>query len=133
MTKHVEDHTPPKEKTGNTASPQKISSQQRHRAFSTTLTQARTHMNPVSSAFSKIIHVRLIEITSGLIGSTIARPNAILFGALSSLTATFTLYLAAKYYGYPLSGSESIAAFILGWAIGLIIDYTRILIYGRRP
>ena len=112
--------------------PQKISTQQRNHAFSETLAQARTHMNPAVRVFSRFIHVRFVDILSSFVGSTIARPNAILCGSITSLIATFVLYFAAKYFGYPLSGSESIAAFILGWATGLIFDYTRVLIRGGR-
>lgn len=130
--KHTDQHAASAPKKTSTTTPQKISAQQRNHAFSETLAQARTHMNPVARAFSRFIHIRFIDALSSFIGSTVARPNAILFGSITSLVSTFVLYFAAKYFGYPLSGSESIAAFILGWATGLIVDYTRMLIRGGR-
>jgi len=42
------------------------------------------------------------------------------------------IYLFARHYGYPLSGSETIAAFILGWVMGLLFDYLRVMITGKK-
>ena len=42
------------------------------------------------------------------------------------------IYTIAKTIGYKLSGFETIAAFLIGWLIGLIYDYLRILITGKK-
>ncbi len=114
------------------ATTQDISKKDRVAAYSNTLKQARTHMHPLGGNFSRFIHLRGIELLSDSIGSTLMRPRAILYGSIASLLSTFVLYFSAKYFGYPLSGSESIAAFIAGWLIGIITDYTRMLIRGGR-
>jgi hypothetical protein len=77
--------------------------------------------------FSKIIHNKYVELTSDFLGNTIARPNALLVGAIMAFTLTIILYTIAKTIGYNLSGSETIAAFAIGWAIGIIYDYLRVL------
>ena len=83
-------------------------------------------MKPASRVFSKVIHNKAIEKTSEITANTIARPNLIIAGGLSTLILCSTVYLIAKQYGYTLSGFEAIGTFILGWAIGAIIEFARV-------
>ena len=83
--------------------------------------------------FSKIIHHKTIETISEVIGSTLARPNAILFGAIFAFVSSLTLYIIAKTIGYALSGSESIIAFGIGWLGGLMYDLLYFLVAGNKP
>jgi cobalamin biosynthesis Mg chelatase CobN len=101
-------------------------------SYKKTMKETQDHMKPAQRTFSKVIHNPAVEKTSEAIGSTVARPNAILFGSLFAFLLTLGMYLIAKYYGYPLSGFETIAAFILGWAVGLLFDYLRVMITGKR-
>ena len=78
--------------------------------------------------FSQFIHIRTVYSLSELLGATIARPNAILLGAIVSFLFTLTTYLLAKNYGYTLSGFEAIGAFIVGWAIGILFDICSLLL-----
>lgn len=117
----------------NTAQPEtpvKISRDAQELAFEKSLRQARTHMNVFERTFSRFMHVKLVEKVSDFIGGTLARPNAILFGSLFALLLTVATYSTAKFFGYSLSGSESIASFGIGWIIGITIDYTHVLISG---
>ena len=100
-------------------------------AFNSEMKDARSQMSAPSRAFSKLIHSKPVEKTSEAIGSTIARPNAILSGSLAALILTTSLYFWAQYVGYPLSGFETIGAFLIGWIVGLIIDFVRILFTGK--
>lgn len=101
-------------------------------SYVATMMQARSHMNGFSRVFSKIIHYRPIELLSDVLGATIARPMAILCGGIVAFAISLLAYAVAKYYGYSLSGTETIAGFVLGWCIGIIIDYTHLLIRGKR-
>jgi flagellar biosynthesis/type III secretory pathway protein FliH len=105
---------------------------QRKNSYKSTMKQIRSEMSPVERSFSKVIHNQVIEKASAVIGNTAARPNAILAGSISATFLTLVIYLFAKYYGYPLSGFESIATFAVGWAIGLLYDYARLMVAGRR-
>ncbi|RYX79561.1 hypothetical protein EON76_02505 [bacterium] len=111
---------------------QLITQHQRSIAFDKQLTSVQQEMNPSERRFSKLIHKKSIEKTSDALGATIARPNALLAGSISAFVLVTVLYLIAKHYGYRLSGFETIAAFILGWVIGMIYDYVRLLISGNR-
>lgn len=88
---------------------------------------------PVGSrAFSKVIHNPVVERVSEVAGDTIARPNAILSAAVSAFVLTSVIYLVARHFGYPLSGFETIAATILGWILGILFDFIRIMITGKK-
>lgn len=100
--------------------------------FRRTMTTVQADLSPASRAFSKTIHNKAVEKTSEALGSTIARPNALLMGSMMAFVCTLAVYLIAKRYGYSLSGFETIAAFIGGWLIGILFDFFRVMITGKR-
>lgn len=109
----------------------KITPSEKKQAFKHTMDEARQQMSGAEKAFSKVIHNPAIDAVSQAAGKTIARPNSILFGSVFALCFVVVIYVAAKYQGYPLSGSESILAFAAGWVFGILFDYARVLIMGR--
>lgn len=112
----------------------KVTKQEKDVEYKKTLKEIRSQMSAPSRAFSKVIHNPAVEKTSDVIGSTIARPNAIVAGSTTALVLVSAVYIIAKTYGYPMSGFETIGAFIIGWMIGLIYDYVRVTASGgKRP
>lgn len=109
-----------------------ISRDQRDASFKATMSEVQSQMSAPSRAFSKVIHTKGVEKASEVVGSTLARPNALLSGAIFAFTLTLAVYLIAKNIGYELSGFESIGAFILGWIIGLVYDFIKVMITGRK-
>lgn len=128
-TKKAEKEVAPAEKRRDTPAQRRAKAKV---SYKKTMKETQAHMKPAQRSFSKVIHNPAVEKTSEAVGSTVARPNAILVGSLSAFLFTLGLYLFAKYYGYPLKGSETIAAFILGWAVGLLFDYLRVMITGKK-
>jgi uncharacterized membrane protein AbrB (regulator of aidB expression) len=110
----------------------KATKNERKVAYKKTLKSIQKDMNPASRTFSKVIHNPVVEKTSEVVGNTVARPVPIFTGALSALILTAVVYLVAKHYGYLLSGFEWIATFIVGWVIGLLIDWIRVAILGKK-
>jgi len=108
----------------------KVTKKQKNAEYKKTMKAIQSEMSAPSRAFSKVIHNPVIEKTSEVVGSTIARPNAILVGSTTAFIAVAIVYIVAKQYGYVLSGFESIGAFILGWLIGIAFDYIRLLVRG---
>ncbi|HEY1086028.1 MAG TPA: hypothetical protein VGE34_04900 [Candidatus Saccharimonadales bacterium] len=102
------------------------------KSFKLTMKEAQREMSAPSRTFSKLIHNKAVEKTSEVLGDTVARPNALLSGALVALLFTTVLYLWARYAGYPLSGFETIAAFIVGYLVGIIFDFLKIMITGKK-
>lgn len=101
-------------------------------SFTATITEAQSQMSAPSRTFSKVIHNKAVERVSEVTGSTIARPDAILSGAIVAFLMTLGVYLVAKNLGYPLSGFETIGAFALGWILGLAFDFLRVMVTGRK-
>lgn len=109
-----------------------ISKSQKDESYKRTMKHVQSELSPSSRAFSKVIHTKAIEKTSEALGSTVARPNAVLAGAVSAFILTLAVYVMAKTLGYQLSGFETIGAFIVGWVIGIVYDYLRVLITGKK-
>lgn len=101
-------------------------------SYNATMADARAHMSGPSRTFSKVIHNKAVEQVSAAVGSTVARPNAILSGAIFAFLLTLAVYLIAKNLGYPLSGFETIGAFVLGWILGILYDFFKVMITGRK-
>ena len=109
-----------------------INKKQREKSFKQTMVQVLKELPASNRVFSKVIHNNIVEKTSDVIGNTVARPNAVFAGAFVAFILTILTYSIAKTMGYPLSGFETIAAFIIGWVIGISYDYLRILITGKK-
>ncbi len=109
-----------------------VSKKERDASYKQHLKEIRTDMSVPQRAFSAFIHSPIVEKTSEVAGSTVARPNSILAGAVVAFFAVLAVYLIAKHYGYVLSGFETIAAFIVGWLLGILYDFFRVMVTGKK-
>jgi hypothetical protein len=109
-----------------------LNKKQREKSFKQTMEQVQKELPTGKRAFSKVIHNNIVEKTSDVIASTVARPNALFAGAFVAFILTILTYTVAKTIGYSLSGFETIAAFIVGWLIGITYDYLRALVTGKK-
>lgn len=109
----------------------KVTRQEKTAAYNRTMSQIRTEIPPASRSFSRFIHAPAIEKASQVLGSTAARPNALLFGGIAAFITVLISYFLANKYGYQLSGFETIGAFFVGWALGLIYDFAKTAFSGR--
>lgn len=124
-----------KEPTGSPATKRRhgvVSKKERTASFNQHMKHVQKELPPVKRAFSKLIHNPVVEKTSEVVGSTVARPNAILAGAVVAFVAVLAVYLVAKHFGYRLSGFETIAAFCIGWLLGIAYDFLKVLFTGKR-
>lgn len=119
-------------KEGPTRRRGSISKKEKEASFKKEMARVQAELSPPARVFSKFIHSKPIEKTSEFVGATIARPNAILSGAIVAFVLVLAVYLIAKNLGYVLSGFETIAAFVIGWVIGLLYDYFRTMITGKK-
>lgn len=104
----------------------------RERGFKTTMKHVQSRMNAPERAFSKVIHNKVVERVSDVTGSTVARPNSILFGSIFAFLGVAGVYLYARHIGFALSGFETIAAFIVGWLVGMFVDLIRVIFSNKR-
>ena len=109
-----------------------INKKQRNESYIRTIERVQNELPIADRLFSKIIHNIIIEKISDIIGNIIARPNAMLSGSVIAFVLTLLTYTLSKTIGYNLLGSETILAFILGWVLGIIYDYLRVLITGKK-
>ncbi len=103
----------------------------REKTYKQTMSAVRSHMSPPARVFSQVIHNPAVEQASDFVGKTIARPDAILSGSVFALVAVAGLYITAKFIGFSLSGFETIAAFVIGWILGIIFDAIKAVFRGR--
>jgi hypothetical protein len=104
-----------------------IGKNQLDKSYNRIIKRIQDELPMAKNLFSKIIHNNIVEKTSDIIASTIARPNAILFGSIAAFVVTLSTYTIARTDGYSLSGFETILAFIIGWLLGITYDYLKIL------
>ena len=109
-----------------------VSKKERAASYKQHMNHLQAEMKPAQRAFSKVIHAPVVEKTSEIVGGTIARPNAILSGAVVAFFLVLGVYLVAKHYGYVLSGFESIGAFAVGWVLGILYDFFKVMITGKK-
>ncbi len=104
----------------------------RKASFEQTMDDVRKHLPRSTRSFSGFIHNPSIEQISDTLGKTVARPNAILAGGVTAFVVVLVLYFYAKYAGFSLSGSETIIAFVIGWAFGILFDFFKTMFTGKR-
>lgn len=123
-----------KERKPSTATKRRgaISKREKTAAYKRHMKQVQAELNPVQRAFSRFIHAQPVEKASEFVGATVARPNSILFGAIAGFVLVLAVYLIAKNLGYVLSGFETIGAFIAGWILGVLYDFLRTMITGKK-
>ena len=109
-----------------------VSKKEKDASFNQRMKSVRAEMTGPERAFSTFIHAKPVEKTSEIVGSTIARPNAILAGSMVAFFVVLAVYLIAKRYGYPLSGFETIGAFVIGWILGTLYDFFKVMITGKK-
>ena len=111
--------------------PRQITKADRTDSYRKTMKKMQSELSPASRTFSKVIHNPAVEKASEAVGSTVARPNLIIAGALGAISSVI-VYFIARHYGYVLSGSETIILFGCGWVIGAIIEYARVGFLNKR-
>lgn len=124
-----------KTKTGDSPATKRhgvVSKKAKAASYKQHMAKVQAELPPAQRGFSKVIHNPAVEKTSEVVGGTIARPNAILAGAVVAFVAVLAVYLIAKHYGYVLSGFETIGAFIVGWVLGILYDFFRVMITGKK-
>lgn len=109
-----------------------ISKKEKNVAYKKHVAQIQAEMKPSQRAFSKVLHNPVVEKTSEALGDTVARPNAILAGSIAAFVLVLIVFLVANHFGYALSGFETIAAFVAGWILGLLYDFFKVMITGKK-
>lgn len=108
------------------------SKKQLRESFAAEMKGVQAELGPTGRLFSKLIHNPAVDRVTDAIGSTLARPNAMLSGSIAAFVSITILYFIAHHYGYQLSGFETIGAFATGWLLGITYDYFSTLARRRK-
>ena len=100
------------------------------KAYTDALKSIRRQLPWYHRLMSTVTHAPVLSQISAFFALFAARPRPLTYGAIAAAAGTALIYATAKYYGYTLSGSESIIFFGIGWTIGMITDYATFLFYG---
>ena len=92
------------------------------RSATQTLDKVRKQLNTPERQFSKLLHNKIVEIISDIIGTTFARPSGLLFGGIFSLAGSLALLIICRFYGYEYSYSLGLACLAGGFIAGLLIE-----------
>jgi hypothetical protein len=87
--------------------------------FHRAMTRVRKKLSVPSRAFSKIVHISVIDKSSELIGKTIARPSGMLTGAILAFVGTSALLWVTRYNGYEYNYLVVLLLFVGGMFIGV--------------
>lgn len=81
---------------------------------------------------SKVIHQPVVRVASEAAGNTVSRPSGLLGGGLVALVGT-TLYLVlANHVGFQYNYGVFLVLFVVGFALGLLIELGVYAITGPR-
>lgn len=130
-TEYDRESTASKQETESRGSPT-LTKKGLQQSFNKTMSQTQTHMSAPARIFSKVIHMPAVEKVSDIVGSTVARPDAILSGSIFAFAVTLVIYAIAKYVGFEITGTVAMASFVAGWLVGILFDMLHGLFRGRR-
>lgn len=92
-------------------------------SFNTTMHHVRRNLTKPERQLSKFIHQPVVEKTSEVLGKTVARPSGIMGATLAAFIGLLSVYSVAKFAGFQLSGSEMPLLLLLGFVLGLFLEW----------
>ncbi len=120
---------PRKSQSANQAN---INSQQKDESYKRSMSRVQTEMSPPYNLISVIIHNPIIEILLSILAIIVTRPNSMLGGSVLAFATVLSAYNLHLVNNYQLSGTEIIISFAVGWIVGLIYDYFKLLFTGNK-
>lgn len=122
--KAIEKHEKaPKKGEKKSRRPAFVSADDKKLTYKNTVKQIQKRMSAPSRAFSKVIHNPVIDKASEVSGKTLARPSGVLGGGIAVVLGLSVSYYSARNAGFELSGSEFIWLLIVGFVLGIIIEW----------
>lgn len=91
--------------------------------YKETLSEIQGQLSGPSRVFSKIVHQPIIETASEIGAKTIARPSGILSSGVIGLFGSILILFYAKNIGFEVPPSVYPLLFLIGYALGLLIEF----------
>ncbi len=105
-----------------TSSPQAVSKQLKQDAYQKTLKHVRRHLSGPERTFSRIIHQPTVEKVSSVGSQTVGRSSGLLGGSIFAFAGSLGLVVLAKHSGFTYNYLAFLLLFVLGYAIGLLLE-----------
>ncbi len=90
--------------------------------YSQTMASLQRKLTPASRAFSKVIHIPVVEKTSEALEQTVMRPSVVAGATWSAFITGLVFYVVARLYGWTLSGTEMLVALVAGGILGIALE-----------
>ncbi len=104
------------------SNPHFVSSSMRNYTLNQSLKSIRRNLSPTEKQFSHIIHNQVVDQVSEVTAKTIARPSGLLVGGIAAFCSSVAVMVICRYFGYEYNYFIGIAAFIAGFALGLVLE-----------
>jgi len=102
--------------------PHFVSSSMRNYSLNQSLKSIRRNLTPAEKQFSRIIHNQAVDQISEVSSNTIARPSGLLVGGISAFCSSIAVMIICRYFGYEYNYFIGIAAFVIGFGIGIVFE-----------
>ncbi|HOR23154.1 hypothetical protein KBB76_01165 [Candidatus Saccharibacteria bacterium] len=112
-------------------SPKYISKTLKDLRYKSTLKETEKQLNTLERYASRVINNRVVDKYSEIGAKTIARPMGILTGTLCAIIGGTVIYIMAKKIGFSLPSTVLIFLYLLGFIIGLLVDFVLSLKHKR--
>jgi hypothetical protein len=90
--------------------------------FARTLTRTRKRLNGTERTLSRIIHNPTVDRVSEVASKTVARPPALLGGAITAFFGSIALLFIVKRFGYEYNYTLFFILFVGGYVIGVVSE-----------
>lgn len=109
-----------------------VDGQLRNSTLERSLQRIRRDLKPYQRPFSRFIHNSTVDSTSEALSKTIANPNGLLIGGLTSFIASLAVLVLCRYYGYEYNYLIGLVSFPAGFVLGLL-GVSVLKLFRKRP
>lgn len=92
-------------------------------SFNTIMNHTRVEMNNSEKMFSKVIHIRAIELIDEIVSRTILRPSGAIGAGTLCLIGSILLTRHTRSINLQMPGLETLLLLVLGYTLGIIVEW----------
>jgi len=101
-------------------------------AYANTMRRVRGQLKPTDRVASKWLHNSKVEAVSVVAAQTVARPSGLLGGGLVALIGSSIVLFMASRYGFNYNFGMFLILFVIGFALGTIVEFAGRLLHRNR-
>lgn len=109
-----------------------ITKQLKADAYKQMVKKAQSNLNVPQRAFSKLIHLKVVDTSSNAAAKTIARPSAFLGGSVGALVGSAVLLYFSRQNGFSYNYAAIFVLFVGGFFVGALVELIARLLFRKR-